>query len=53
MIQAGIIGATGYAGSELVRLLQGHPGVQLKTMTSQSYEGKLYGERTAWSFAVR
>ena len=24
MIKAGIIGATGYAGGELVRLLQGH-----------------------------
>ena len=27
MINAGIIGATGYAGVELVRLLLGHPEV--------------------------
>ena len=26
MIRAGIIGATGYAGGELVRLLLGHEG---------------------------
>ena len=44
MIQAGIIGATGYAGSELVRLLQNHPEVEIKTITSQSYEGKAYGD---------
>lgn len=29
MINAGIIGATGYAGVELVRLLLGHPEVNL------------------------
>ena len=44
MIQAGIIGATGYAGSELVRLLQAHPEVNIHTITSQSYAGKPYGE---------
>ncbi|MBP7386104.1 MAG: hypothetical protein KA864_03115, partial [Lachnospiraceae bacterium] len=27
MIKAGIIGATGYAGAELVRILMGHPSV--------------------------
>lgn len=27
MIKAGIIGATGYAGAEIVRLLMGHPEV--------------------------
>jgi len=44
MIKAGIIGATGYAGSELVRLLQNHPSATVQTITSQSYEGKPYGE---------
>lgn len=40
MIKAGIIGATGYAGNELVRLLIKHPEVEIKTVTSQSYIGK-------------
>ncbi len=42
MIQAGVIGATGYAGSELVRLLLQHPNVELKTVTSQRYIGKYF-----------
>lgn len=29
MIKAGIIGATGYAGNELVRLLLGHKEVEI------------------------
>lgn len=29
MIQVGIIGATGYAGGELVRLLYGHKDVEI------------------------
>lgn len=30
MIKAGIIGATGYAGNEIVRLLLGHKDVEIK-----------------------
>ena len=37
MIKAGIIGATGYAGSELVRLLLGHKQVQIVWYGSRSY----------------
>ena len=44
MIKAGIIGATGYAGSELVRLLTGHPEVEITHVTSQSYIGKAYAQ---------
>ncbi len=44
MIKTGIIGATGYAGSELVRILASHPNVKITTITSQSYKGKNYGE---------
>ena len=44
MIKVGIIGATGYAGSELVRLITQHPKAELVTMTSQSYEGQEYKE---------
>ena len=31
MIKVGIIGATGYAGSELVRILLGHKDVEINT----------------------
>ncbi len=44
MIKAGVIGATGYAGNELVRLLMQHPNVELKTLTSQRYIGKEFSE---------
>jgi N-acetyl-gamma-glutamyl-phosphate reductase len=40
MIKAGIIGATGYAGNELVRLLSNHRETEIVTITSQSYVGK-------------
>lgn len=44
MIQAGIIGATGYAGVELVRILLRHPQVQLAAVSSVSFEGKALEE---------
>ena len=37
MIKAGIIGATGYAGAELVRILTGHKDVQIVWYGSRSY----------------
>ncbi len=40
MIQAGILGATGYAGAELVRLLLAHPGIEVAAVGSVSFEGK-------------
>lgn len=39
MINVGIIGATGYAGAELVRLLLSHPQVSIKVLASKSYAG--------------
>ncbi|MFH1102419.1 MAG: N-acetyl-gamma-glutamyl-phosphate reductase [Pseudomonadota bacterium] len=39
MIRAGIVGATGYAGAELVRILAGHPDVTLEVLTSSQYVG--------------
>ncbi len=42
MIKAGIIGATGYAGAELVRILTGHKEVEIKWLGSRSYIGKKY-----------
>ena len=40
MIHAGIIGATGYTGVELLRILSAHPDVQLDVVTSDSEAGK-------------
>ena len=42
MIKAGIIGATGYAGQELVRLLLGHKDVEIVWYGSRSYIDKKY-----------
>lgn len=44
MIKAGIIGSTGYAGNELVRLLVGHPEVEVVWYGSRSYIDKKYAE---------
>lgn len=44
MIKAGIIGATGYAGGELVRILMGHKDVEIKWYGSRSYIDKKYYE---------
>ena len=40
MIKAGIVGATGYTGQELLRLLVKHPEVTLRTVTSRGEAGK-------------
>lgn len=39
MIRAGVIGATGYAGAELVRILAGHPNVEIAVLTSRQHAG--------------
>ena len=44
MIKVGIIGATGYAGGELVRLLMGHKEAEIKWYGSRSYIDKKYYE---------
>jgi N-acetyl-gamma-glutamyl-phosphate reductase len=43
-IKVGIIGATGYAGAELVRILSAHPQVELVALVTQSYGGKAFCE---------
>ena len=40
MIKTGIVGATGYTGAELLRLLVRHPQAQVTIVTSQSAKGK-------------
>lgn len=42
MIRVGVIGSTGYAGAELVRILTAHPKVELTCLTSRQYEGQPY-----------
>lgn len=44
MIRAGIIGATGYAGGELVRILAGHKDVEIKWYGSRSYIDQKYNQ---------
>ncbi|WP_422444633.1 N-acetyl-gamma-glutamyl-phosphate reductase [Thermoanaerobacterium sp. DL9XJH110] len=39
-IKVGIVGATGYTGEELVRILSRHPRVEFSALISQSYVGK-------------
>lgn len=40
----GIIGATGYTGSELVRILINHPQVDISIITSESKAGKKFSD---------
>jgi N-acetyl-gamma-glutamyl-phosphate reductase len=44
MIKAGIIGATGYAGNELVRILMGHKDTEIKWYGSRSYVDQKYAD---------
>lgn len=40
MIRVGIVGASGYTGAELGRLLANHPDTKITVATSRQYEGK-------------
>ena len=44
MIKAGIIGATGYAGGELVRILMGHKDAEIVWYGSRSYVDQKYAD---------
>ena len=39
-VRVGILGASGYSGIEAVRLLAGHPFVELSVLTSEHYAGR-------------
>src|ERR1041385_2728304 len=39
-VKVGIVGASGYSGEELVRLLLSHPSAQLTAVTSRQYAGQ-------------
>ena len=45
MIKAGIIGATGYAGAELARLLLMHPEAEIVRYGSKSYTGESFAKQ--------
>ena len=44
MIKVGIIGSTGYAGNELVRILHGHQDAEIKWYGSRSYVDRKYAD---------
>ena len=44
MIKVGIIGASGYTGLELLRILSNHPEVAIEFITSRQYKGKQISE---------
>jgi len=44
MIRVGIVGASGYTGIELARLLSRHPNVKLTVATSRQYAGRAMAE---------
>jgi N-acetyl-gamma-glutamyl-phosphate reductase len=40
MVEVGVVGASGYGGGELLRLLSRHPRVALRAAVSETYAGK-------------
>jgi N-acetyl-gamma-glutamyl-phosphate reductase len=44
MKKIAIIGASGYTGGELLRILAGHPGMDVRVITSREHQGKPLGE---------
>ncbi len=43
-IKASIIGVTGFTGTELLRVLLGHPEVEIKHLISRRHDGKAVGD---------
>ena len=52
MIKVGIIGATGYAGAELVRILKGHPDAEIVWLGSKSYTDRPFSEIYGSMFGI-
>jgi len=44
MLNVAVVGASGYAGGEIIRILESHPNVQIKVATANSLVGKPLGE---------
>ena len=55
MVRVGIVGATGYTGYELIRILQRHPQVEIAWLTSETYAGQRLSQvyPTPWDFPLR
>jgi N-acetyl-gamma-glutamyl-phosphate reductase len=47
-IRIGIVGATGYTGAELVRLLSSHPNVEIAVVTSGRHAGEPLSAHCPW-----
>jgi N-acetyl-gamma-glutamyl-phosphate reductase len=45
-MKAGIIGASGYTGAELLRLLAHHPDIEVAVVTAHSHAGEVVGAHT-------
>jgi N-acetyl-gamma-glutamyl-phosphate reductase len=45
-MKAGIVGASGYTGAELLRLLTAHPEFEVAAVTAHSHAGQAVGEHT-------
>ena len=52
MIKAGILGATGFAGNELVEILLRHPEAEIAFISSASYAGKRYCDTCRSTFEM-
>lgn len=44
MLKVGVVGATGYAGAECVRILLSHPEVTVAALSSVTHEGRVYSD---------
>lgn len=44
MVKAAVLGSTGYAGAELVRILSSHPDAEIVYLASHSYAGKKFSD---------
>src|SRR5580693_951706 len=45
-MKAGIVGASGYTGVELLRLLAGHPDLDVAVVTAHAHVGQVVGQHT-------
>jgi N-acetyl-gamma-glutamyl-phosphate reductase len=45
-MKAGIVGASGYTGAELLRLLAAHPAIEVAVVTAHSHAGEAVGTHT-------
>ena len=44
VLKVAVVGATGYTGLELMRILSGHPQVEVTLITSETFQGKTFSQ---------